>query len=108
MKSIKIFVVALLFLPLLHGPLYAENGYRLWLRYELVTEARLLTQYRKMLDNITVAGNSPTMQAASHELHLALGGLLGKELAISGTEANGSSLVVSTPANSAFIRSLKL
>src|SRR5690554_4884794 len=97
----------LLFLVLAFQTSYAEDGYRLWQRYETVKDQTLLENYRKALAEIVVYGNSPTVEIIKTELEEGLNGLLGKTLPmVDKPEKHG--LVVGTPANSKFIASLKL
>ena len=69
----------LVILVLFHAGLHAEDGYRLWLRYDLVTDERLLTQYRNTISGIQVLSTSPTLTVATKELQNGLEGLLGKK-----------------------------
>lgn len=73
----KYFVSVVLLLSLVF-PSIAEDGYRLWLRYDLITEINALQQYRKQITQLKVFGSSPGMLAAKKELQTGLGGLLGK------------------------------
>ncbi len=68
----------------------AEDGYRLWLRYEKIDDAALLQQYRTAISSFYVEGSSPTLAIVKSELQLGLNGLLGKEvpLALSGGAAS--------------------
>jgi len=66
-----------LFLLLLNA-LQAEDGYRLWLRYDLIDNKALLQQYRSALGAISFPANSPMLAAARKELLLGLQGLLGQ------------------------------
>jgi alpha-glucuronidase len=59
------------------GCAHAENGHRLWLRYDLISDAHLLKEYKESIHAIVVQGESPTMQAARSELQNGLQGLLG-------------------------------
>ncbi len=74
----KYFLLLLLLVNL--KPLYAEDGYRLWLRYGLITNAALLQDYRNHITGFYIPGQSSTMAAARHELSVALTGLLGKAI----------------------------
>jgi alpha-glucuronidase len=58
----------------------AEDGYRLWLRYDLIDHQQLLESYRKNIQSVLVIGESGTMQAIRNELNLGLQGLLGQEV----------------------------
>src|SRR5690349_6986438 len=102
MKGLFIgFVVCLPFLS------KAEDGYRLWLRYDLVKNTSLLQEYRTRIAGIQVAGNSASMLAAKEELHTGLEGLLGKKINDQTTLTNGS-IIAGTPAASAIIPSFEL
>ncbi|HEY4656760.1 MAG TPA: alpha-glucuronidase family glycosyl hydrolase [Cyclobacteriaceae bacterium] len=75
----------------------AEDGYRLWLRYDLVSDPIKLTQYRDCVRNYLVAGNSPTLSAAREELHLGLSGLLGSGIPETHTIDHDGVLVAGKP-----------
>jgi alpha-glucuronidase len=87
-------------------PAYADDGYRLWLRYESLPKS-LSEGYSKQLFSISVAGNSETSDAIRWELSNGLNGLLGKSPSIQPV-AEKASLVVGTPSNSVFIARLNL
>jgi len=80
-------LLGLLALPLL-GTLAgrAEDGYRLWLRYDRITTEAQRTAYVRALDQIVLVtptgAESPTLVAARDELHTGLAGLLGGEVPV--------------------------
>ena len=76
----------------------AENGYRLWLRYDLIKNAKLLNDYRQQVAGIYFGGNSPTLTIAANELQNGLGGLLGRKIDI-GTQIDGRFIVAGKPAD---------
>jgi alpha-glucuronidase len=80
--------------------LKAEDGYRLWLRYDKITNSQVAAQYIKTISAIQFAGNSPTLNIAKEELLNGLTGLLGKKISTD-TDAG---ILVGTPVNSAIIR----
>ena len=103
----KTYSLLLLFFMLLAYPSVAEDGYRLWQRYDVIKDQAQLEEYRKALEEIAVYGNSSTIEIIKTELKEGLGGLLGKTLPIvDKSEKNG--LIVGTPVNSKLIASLKL
>jgi alpha-glucuronidase len=55
----------------------AEDGYRLWLRYDLIENESQRNTYRKIIRQIVVDGDSPTVNAIRQELTTGLNGLLG-------------------------------
>ncbi|TMI68915.1 MAG: alpha-glucuronidase [Bacteroidetes bacterium] len=59
---------------------FAEDGYRLWLRYDKVDNATLLQQYRSYINSIVINGSSPTFTAAKNELLAGLQGLLDQKI----------------------------
>ncbi len=95
----------------------AEDGYRLWLRYGVVSDARRLAEYRSALNgSVVVAGGSPTLDAAKSELGLGLSGLLGRPVHFAGGDAgqraaadvNAVVVVAGTPVGSPSIAALDL
>lgn len=89
----------------LAGPVRAEDGYDLWLRYRPV-EAPLQAQYRPMTTAIVAGGDSPTMRIAVAELRRGLGGLLGAE-PVSGPSADAGAILIGTPARMSAIAALR-
>lgn len=65
---------------------WAEDGYRLWLRYDRITDEALRAEYAGALAHIVLAtptgADSPAIAAARDELTTGLAGLLGIEPAI--------------------------
>ncbi|MCJ8157912.1 alpha-glucuronidase family glycosyl hydrolase [Sphingomonas sp. LaA6.9] len=90
----------------LAGPVRAEDGYDLWLRYRPV-EASLQAQYRPMTTAIVAGGDSPTMRIAVAELRRGLGGLLGAE-PVSGPSADAGAILIGTPTRMPAIAALRL
>jgi alpha-glucuronidase len=80
--------------------LKAEDGYRLWLRYDKITNSQVAAQYIKTISAIQFAGNSPTLNIAKEELLNGLTGLLGKKISTD----KDAGILVGTPVNSAIIR----
>lgn len=100
--------ILFLFITLLTaGALSAEDGYRLWLRYDPVKDVSLLTKYRSEITGIMTAENSPTFQIIKEELQTGLQGLLSKKINRQTSLINGS-VVAGTPGGSSIIRSLSL
>ncbi|MBK9991799.1 MAG: alpha-glucuronidase [Verrucomicrobia bacterium] len=74
----------------------AEDGYRLWLRYELVADEPLRTAYSQAINRVVLATangtESPTTTAARTELVAGLRGLLGREIAVDLTKSTAPTL----------------
>ena len=62
--------------------IFAEDGYRLWLRYDLIKNDNLLENYKSAVTFVCIKGNSKTISIAEEELNSGLTGLLGSELKI--------------------------
>lgn len=77
--------------------LMAEDGYRLWLRYDKIDDPVLLQQYRNNITGIQFTGNSPTLIAAREELITGLQGLLGKKVSETKKITNNSIVVFKKP-----------
>lgn len=76
-----------------------EDGYRLWLRYDKIQDARLLRQYLGRIQNVSVSSSSETGAVIKRELTTALNGLLGKDIPFTDKIGNGT-LVLTTLAGS--------
>ncbi len=63
----------------------AEDGYRLWLRYDKVTDPAVLKAYRTHIGNIVLLGSSPTLTIAQQELRKGLSGMLGTTMPLAAT-----------------------
>lgn len=78
-------------------PSKAEDGYRLWLRYDKIDNETLLTQYKDLVKAIHFYGTSPTLNVAKTELFNGLERLLGKKMPEGKTIGNGSLIVFAGP-----------
>ena len=73
----------------------ADDGYRLWLRYDLVEDAAARRGYAEGISEIVVpASASATIGAARDELVLGLRGLLGVDVPVVATATRDHSLVL--------------
>ena len=98
-RSRSSFICAIGFLLFAATVVSAEDGYRLWLRYELLPPANL-ENYRSRITSLVVPGQSQTAAAIRSELGIGLHGLLGKALPLKDSIDGDGALVVVT-ANSA-------
>jgi len=89
----------------------AEDGYRLWLRYDRIANTRLLQEYRNTIVSFQLDAGSPVLTAAREELLAGLDGLLDRHTdqtpAATGPIPEGC-LAIGTPVSSAAIRDLHL
>lgn len=84
----------------------AEDGYRLWLRYDALP-APQITAYRARARSLVVNGNSARLDAIRSEMETGLSGLLGEKIRVSETIDEGA-VIVGTPRSSALISGLKI
>jgi alpha-glucuronidase len=84
----------------------AEDGYRLWLRYDKISDDQILKTYQNALKGWRIEGRSPTLSAAGQELQTALDGLLGSHIPPVKSVSENGILVAGTPGGSPFIAGL--
>lgn len=65
-----------------------EDGYRLWLKYDLIKNEQQRQQYLKQLASINISGSSATINVIQQELTHALPNLLGQKIAINNPKVN--------------------
>ncbi len=109
MRSINfpsILIVVILYLTCVK-PLNAEDGYKMWLRYHVIENQELLSEYRASVKSISLDADSPTMRVALKELEMGLTGLLGVNI-ITDSQVKEGTIVAGTPENSDVIASLNL
>ena len=107
MKKLNLFI--LLFSIFVSSPgLNGEDGYRLWLRYDKISDNLLLGQYKNFITGWIIEGQSPVLLAAGKELQMGLNGLLASAIPSEKTVKRDGFIVAGTPASSPVIASLKL
>ncbi|MDO3381236.1 alpha-glucuronidase family glycosyl hydrolase [Gilvimarinus algae] len=97
-------IIALLFSTITS----AEDGYRMWLRYDQVADSERLAQYRKHFTQLVVAGDSATLELAAAELTRGIEGLTGRPVARADKASRAGALIVGTPNTSSTIAALKM
>ncbi|HEX2920711.1 MAG TPA: alpha-glucuronidase family glycosyl hydrolase [Bacteroidales bacterium] len=107
MKKIRFLVIAF-FIISINNYLHAEDGYRLWLRYDKISDPVLLTRYQKSITGIFIEDNSPALNVSTDELRNGLSGLLGRDVPILKSVKKDGVIVAGTPENSKVIASLGL
>lgn len=90
------------------GSSLAEDGYRLWLRYDLIDKPEVRTAYRAALTELEITTLSPTLAIAKEELRIGLLGLLGKCPPFVPAITHNGALIVGTPQSSKTIARLDL
>lgn len=82
-----------LFTGLFTGILRAEDGYRLWLRYDKVSNPQLLSGYHKNITQIY----EKAATSAGQELQTGLSGLLGKDIPATTSITQDGAVIAGTP-----------
>jgi alpha-glucuronidase len=98
------FAIALLLLAC--SAAKAEDGYRLWLRFDPLP-AKTIAAYRPQISSIVVRGNSATASAIRTELANGCRGLLGTNVTVADTIGGDGAVLAGTPANSSEIAALR-
>jgi len=102
MKKIFPLIFALIIFSTL---LNAENGYRLWLRYDLVSDQKMLQEYRSGISAIVANDVSATLKIATEELQNGLSGLLGVSIPVSSVIEHDGIIFLGTNKYSAIVNS---
>jgi alpha-glucuronidase len=76
MKTFFLLVLISLFTCFIASP---ESGYKVWLRYQPVTDQALSAEYLKYCNSVYATGKSEIIISALDEMNLAIKGMLGKE-----------------------------
>ncbi len=95
----------IIFAVLIYNSVSAEDGYRLWLRYNTIDNPSLLQQYRQQITSINYPVDEAKLLAAKQELQTGLSGLLGKKVPVQTAVINGT-VLLGLPAHSPVIRKL--
>lgn len=88
-------------------PVLAEDGYRLWLRYDKISNPTLLSAYQSQVTAVYAEGNSDILNAAKEELTHGFSGLLDRKITVT-SALTDNSIVIGTPQSSPLIASLQL
>ena len=83
----------------------AEDGYRLWLRYDLLPR-NAVDAYRAQVTSVVVQGQSPTLDAVRTELVAGCSGLLGGTVPLAEKVERDGAVVVGTPNSSPLVNGL--
>ena len=107
MKKNTLTFILSLFL-LCNSNLKAEDGYRLWLRYDLISNQERLNEYKELIKGCLIEGNSSTINAVENELQIGLKGLLGSDIPPIKSIGKDGILIASKYSTSYLLSKLKL
>jgi len=106
--NLKRIIISGFLIFILINSLKSEDGYRLWLRYDLISDKQKLTDYNNRITQIVISGNSATIIAAKEELIKGLNGLLGKNIEVPDKITKSGAIIAGTPQNLKIITKLNL
>ncbi len=89
-----------------HNPLYADDGYELWMKYKKIEDANRLAEYQKSITSVIVKGQTKTCRIIEDELKRGLDGLLNKEISVTETNPKNGSIIIGKPENTEIIKEL--
>jgi alpha-glucuronidase len=84
-----------------------DDGYRLWLRYDAVGDARR-DEYRARFTEVVAPGRSPLLESVRSELSRGLTGLTGTRVAVSGGPTGPGAVLAGTRETSSLVAGLGL
>jgi alpha-glucuronidase len=105
MKGIGVTVLLFLLLGSVM-PARGDDGYRLWLKYDQISDKAYLNECGKALKSVMVTGDSPVLRAAHDELLTGLGGMTGRKIADVKNLTRGGTVVAGTFESSPMIATL--
>ncbi len=76
--------------------IHAEDGYKLWLRYNKIGNSKLLGTYNSHIQSIWLTENNETFLVVRKEIELALQGLLGQNPVFSTEKPKNNGLIIGT------------
>ncbi len=91
-RSMKSLLVV--FLTCISCTLQADDGYRLWLKFDKIENKSKLKSYQSLIQSIQTQEKGPIAHTAVLELQQGLQGLLGKQIPINQTSQPGAGQVV--------------
>ena len=97
----KLTILSLAFYWIMTPILHADDGYRLWLKYDKINNESLVAAYRQQIQSIWIVGGSPTGQVIREELEMALKGLLDQPVTWRNEIANNQ-LIIATKNNASW------
>lgn len=95
--------LSVMLLILISNSTQAENGYRLWLRYDKIPDQQFIQKYRSAITQLQFPVRGATLAVAKEELLSGLGGLLQYQPPEVKNTITGNALIIGTPQTSAWI-----
>ena len=86
------------------GTASADDGYRLWLKYDRLDDMRMVEMYRQTVSSIMVKGSSATAVIIRNELKQGLDSLLGTDIPLVTAAVRNGTVIVGTPETTPLVR----
>ena len=86
--------------------MHAENGYRLWLRYDLISNQIILQNYRDAVSGILIEYSTPIIESSMSELQTGLQGLLGIPILRTSNVERSGTIIIGSNEKSTIIKSI--
>ena len=87
-------------------PALADDGYRLWLSYDPITDRAYLKECGQRFENVMITGDSPVMRTAGEELIAGLESMTGRNISVVRSPEGRGLIVAGTFSSSPLIASL--
>ncbi|GGD49828.1 xylan alpha-1,2-glucuronidase [Emticicia aquatilis] len=84
----------------------ADDGSRLWLKYDLIKDQKQKLSYQKYTKFISISANHPTLQKTAEELQMGFAGLLGTKTNIVSNNSQAGGVVLEVSTNQALTNDL--
>ncbi len=84
----------------------AEDGYKLWLRYNKISSPKLLSRYKSSVTQVVINPSCPVLKAAQEEIEMGLKGMFQKDIPVSSSVSVNGALILGTPDESPLVKNL--
>lgn len=108
MKKLIYFLTIFYLIFFYYSNLLADDGYRLWLKYDKIENQKLLKTYLSNIKGWIAEGESPTIEAAKEEIQKGLYGLLGKNIKQVSSISNNGIIIFANYNNSTLLNKINL
>jgi len=103
-KRCSVILIVLLLIPAAPG--LADDGYRLWLGFDPVTDRGYLKECERRFENVMITGESPVLRTAHDEFIAGLSSMTGMRISEVNSPEGRGTLIAGTFSSSPFIASL--
>lgn len=100
----NVYFIFILFLNLiLYNTVYTDDGYKLWLKYNKISNPEVLHNYQQLISSFYVSGKSETSKLIYEEMRNGLRSLLGKKIPVI-SSIKKSSIIIANSADFKYIK----